>query len=165
MKRKSLSVWTVTAIIVTITAGLALSALPLGAGSGAAVWPNLTLCVVFFWVVHRPLGMPTLAILFIGLISDLISGGVLGAGMLALLLGSLFIQAGAEALARSAFGVRWFAFAGFAAIVFLIEWVLSSLPRWSLLPIGVPFAQFLVTVIAYAPVSVLFRKVLRVGRT
>lgn len=165
MKQKSLSVWTIIAIIVTTITGLALSALPLGAGSGATIWPNFTLCVVFFWLVHRPLGMPTLAILFIGLIGDLISGGVLGAGMLALLIGSQFVQAGAKALVRSAFGVRWFAFVGFVAIVFLIEWILNSLPRWSPLPISAPFAQFLVTVIAYAPVSILFRKVLRVGRT
>jgi len=165
VKRKPLSIWTIIAIIVTAIAGLALSALPLGAGSGSVTWPNFVLCVVFFWAIHRPLGMPTLAILFIGLVDDLIGGGVLGAGMLALLFGSLFVQAGAEMLARSAFGMRWFAFAGFAAVVFLIEWALSSLPRWSPLPIGVPFAQFLVTVVAYAPVSVVFRKVLRVGRT
>jgi len=109
--------------------------------------------------------MPTLVVLFIGLFDDLIGGGVLGAGMLAILFGSFFVQSGAEALARSAFGMRWFAFAGFAAVVFFIEWALSSLPRWSPLPIGAPFAQFLVTVVAYAPISVVFRKVLRVGRT
>lgn len=165
MKRSPLSIWTLVAIVVTVIAGLAMSALPLGAGADATIWPNFLLCVVFFWLVHRPLGLPTLAVLFTGLIDDLIGGGVLGAGMLALLIGSLMIRSGSESLVRSAFGLRWLTFAAFAAVVFFIEWMLTSLPRWSPLPIGVPFAQFLVTVIAYAPVSVLFRKVLRIGRT
>lgn len=165
MKRDPLSIWAILAIIVTVIAGLAVSALPLGAGPDAAIWPNFLLCVVFFWLIHRPLGLPTLAILFVGLVDDLIGGGVLGAGLLALLIGSLLVRSGSDALVRSAFGPRWLAFAGFAAVVFLIEWALTSLPRWSPLPIGVPFAQFLVTVIAYAPVSVLFRRVLRIGRT
>jgi len=165
VKRDPLSIWAVLAIIITVIAGLGMSALPLGAGPDATVWPNFLLCVVFFWLVHRPLGLPTLAVLFVGLLDDLIGGGVLGAGMLALLIGSLMIRSGSDTLVRSAFGLRWLTFAGFAAVVFLIEWALTSLPRWSPLPVGVLFAQFLVTVIAYAPVSVLFRKVLRIGRT
>lgn len=165
MKRDPLSVWAILAIIVTMTTGIALSALPLGAGPDALIWPNFLLCVSFFWLVHRPLGLPTIAVLFVGLMDDLIGGGVLGAGMLALLIGSLIVRAGSDSLVRSAFGPRWLAFAGFAAVVFVIEWGLTSLPRWSPLPVGVPFAQFLVTVLAYAPVSVLFRKVLRIGRT
>ncbi len=165
MRRRSLSIFTVFAIIVTATCSLALSGLPLGAGAGAAIWPNFLLCVVFFWMVHRPSGMPTLAILFLGLMDDLIGGGVLGAGILALLLGSLFVRPAAESLARSAFGMRWSAFCGFAAVVFFIEWALNSVPRWNTIQTGMPFAQFLVTVLAYFPVSMMFRKILRIGRT
>ena len=92
-------------------------------------------------------------------------GGVIGAGMLALLVCTAFLRSGADALERSAFGLRWMAFVGFAAGVYLIEGLLTALPRWTIPPIGAAFAQFLVTVLAYALVSVLFRKVLRIGRT
>ena len=129
------------------------------------IWPNFTLCVVFFWIVHRPMGLPILAVLATGLAHDLIGGGVAGAGMLALLISSFFLRPAADALDKSAFAPRWIAFSTFAGGVFLIEWALTSLPRWSLVPIGVPFTQYLVTVLAYVPVSVLFRKVLRIGRT
>lgn len=165
MKQQPLSPWSILAIILTVIAALAISAVPLGAGAGAMAWPNFTLCVVFFWIVHRPMGLPTLAVLFTGFAHDLIGGGVTGAGMLALLIGSFALRPAAEALDKSAFAPRWLAFAGFAAGVFLIEWALTSLPRWSLLPIGAPFAQYLVTVLAYVPVSVIFRRVLRIGRT
>ncbi len=165
MKRKPLTVWAIIAIVVTLAGALAISTVPLGVGSAALPWPNLTLCVVFFWMVHRPSGLPTLAILLTGLISDLIGGGVIGAGMLALLIAASFLRSGADALERAAFGLRWLAFVGFAAGVFLIEGLLTALPQWTIPPIGAAFAQFLVTVLAYGFVSVLFRKVLRIGRT
>ena len=165
MKRKPLTVWAIIAIVVTLVGALTISSVPLGVGSAALPWPNLTLCVVFFWMIHRPSGLPTLAVLAVGLMSDLIGGGVIGAGMLALLVCTAFLRSGADALERSAFGLRWMAFVGFAAGVYLIEGLLTALPRWTIPPIGAAFAQFLVTVLAYALVSVLFRKVLRIGRT
>ena len=165
MRKEPLSVWTVVGIALTVLAALSISAVPLGVGAGAMPWPNFTICVVFFWLVHRPLGLPTLAVLFTGLAHDLIGGTQLGAGMLALLIGSLFLRPASEALDRSAFVMRWLAFAGFAAAVFTLEWGLNALPRWTPLLFGAAFAQYLVTVLAYAPVSVLFRKVLRIGRT
>lgn len=165
MKRKPLTAWAVIAIVATLIAALAISTVPLGVGAAALPWPNLTLCVVFFWMIHRPAGLPTLAVLLVGLISDLIGSGVIGSGMLALLIVTSFLRSGADALERSAFGLRCMAFVGFAAAVYLIEGLLSALPRWTIPPIGPAFAQFLVTVLLYAPVSVLFRKVLRIGRT
>lgn len=165
MKQRQLSVWSILSIVLTVVLALAVSAVPLGAGAGSMTWPNLTLCVVFFWMIHRPMGLPTLAVMATGLAHDLIGGGIAGAGMLALLTGSFFLRPVADALDKSAFAPRWIAFAAFAGGVFLIEWSLTSLPRWSLIPIGAPLAQYLVTVLAYVPVSVLFRKVLRIGRT
>jgi len=153
------------AIIITVLAALAISAIPLGAGAGAISWPNFTLCVVFFWIVHRPAGLPTLAVLFTGLAHDLIGGGIAGAGMIALLVGSLVLRPASDTLDKSAFAPRLMAFAAFAAAVILIEWALTSLPRGMLLPVGGPLAQFLVTVLAYVPVSLLFRRILRIGRT
>lgn len=165
MKREPLSFWAVVIILITVLAALFISAVPLGVGSGAMPWPNFTICVIFFWLVHRPLSLPTLAVVFVGLAHDLVGGRQLGSGMLALLICSLFLRPASEALDRSAFVMRWLAFAGFAAGVFLLEWGLTALPRWSWPPISAAFAQYLVTVLAYAPVSVLFRRVLRIGRT
>lgn len=165
MKRKPLTVWAILAIIVTLVGALAISTVPLGVGPAALPWPNLTLCVVFFWMVHRPSGLPTLVVLFVGLLSDLIGGGIIGAGMLALLICTSFLRSAADPLERSAFGLRWMAFGGFAAAVFLIEGLLTALPQWTIPPLGAAFAQFLVTVLAYGVVSVVFRRVLRIGRT
>jgi len=165
VKRKPLTVWAIIAIVLTLIAALAISTVPLGVGPAAVAWPNLTLCVIFFWMIHRPSGLPTLVVLATGLISDLIGGGVIGAGMLALLITTSFLRSAADTLERSAFGLRWLSFVVFALVVYLIEGLLTGLPRWTIPPVGAAFAQFLVTVLAYAPVSILFRKVLRIGRT
>lgn len=165
MKRDPLTIWAVIAIVGTLVAALAISAVPFGVGAAALPWPNFTLCVIFFWMVHRPSGLPTLAILATGLISDLIGSGVLGAGMLALLIVTSFLRPAVDTLERSAFGVRWLAFVGFAAAIFVLEAMLTALPHWTIPPLGSVFAQYLVTVLSYPIVSVLFRKVLRIGRT
>lgn len=165
MRQEPLTIWTVLIIVSTLIAALAISVVPLGVGSHALPWPNFTLCVVYFWLVHRPLGLPTLAVLFTGLASDLIGGDTLGAGMLALLVTSLFLRPASDALDRSAFGGRWMGFCLFAVGAFALEWGLIALPRWSLPPLGAPVAQLLVTVLAYPLVSVLFRRILRIGRT
>lgn len=165
MKRKPLTVWAIIAIFVTLIAALAISTVPLGVGPAALPLPNLTLCVIFFWMIHRPSGVPIIVVLATGLISDLIGGGVIGAGMLALLVTTSFLRSAADPLERSAFGLRWLAFVVFAAGTFLVEGLLTALPQWTVPPIGAAFAQFLVTVVAYGFVSVIFRKVLRIGRT
>lgn len=165
MRQEPLTVWTILAVVVTVISALGLSVIPLGVGPNTLPWPNFTLCVVFFWMVHRPLAVPLLAVLFIGLLHDLIGGGVPGAGMLAMLLAGLALQPAAHPLDRSAFGPRWLAFAAFAAGVFAIEWCLTSLSHGVWMPLGPALAQLLVTVLAYLPVSVLFRRVLRIGRT
>ena len=165
MKQQPLSVWTGLAIATTVIAALAISVIPMGVGPATMPWPNFTICVVFFWIVHRPQGMPTLAVLFIGLAHDLIGGGVVGAGMLAMLLASFALVPAAESLHRSAFGLRWIAFTAFAFGIFALEWALTSLSFQKWTPLTAPLAQLLVTVLAYPLVSVLFRRVMRIGRT
>jgi len=63
VKRKPLTVWAIIAIVLTLIAALAISTVPLGVGPAAVAWPNLTLCVIFFWMIHRPSGLPTLVVL------------------------------------------------------------------------------------------------------
>lgn len=165
MRASKLSAWTVFGAVLSVVLALSISAVPMGVGAEALSWPNLTLCVVFFWLVNFPAVMPILAVLFIGLAHDLIGGGIPGAGLLALLLASLIVSALGNALARAALGPRVLAFIGFAAIAILVEWALTGLPRGTAPPGRTAIAQFLVTVLAYAPVSLLFRKLFGTGRT
>lgn len=165
MSDNSLTVWSVVAIIATILGSLALSVVPVGAGQDAAYWPKLTVAVVYFWLIHRPAGMPTFAVLAVGVILDMIGGGVVGAGALPLLVAGAAVRPFAGTLSFSPFTLRCLVFAGFAGFFFLGEWALTGLAHLSMPPINAPLAQFFVTVFSYLIVSVFFRRVIRIGRT
>ena len=164
MNKVKLSPWTVIGAVVSVILALSISAVPIGVGPDALTWPNLTICIVFFWLIQCPSALPTLAVAFIGLAHDLIGGGVLGTGMLALLIPSLAARTASDALSRTVYGAQVIAFIAFAAAVLLIEWSLTGLPRWTTPATGPVLAQFFVTVVAYVPLSLLMRKLFGTGR-
>lgn len=165
MKQRSLTVWSVIAIAATVLIALALSVVPIGVGPETAWWPKVTVAVVFFWMIHRPFGMPLLFVLVIGIAQDLVGGGVVGAGTLPLVIASAVLQPWTDSVAPAPIMVRWLAFIGFAAFIFAGEWALTGLARLTMPPSGPSVAQFLVTVLAYPLISLTFRRVLRIGRS
>lgn len=165
MKRSTLGPMSLLTVAVTVLGAIALLVVPYGVGPESAWWPKFTVAVVFFWLVHRARAMPVLAVLAIGVVQDLVAGGVVGAGALPLVIASAVMRQWSEPLSGSRFLLRWFAFAGFAAFVLGGEWALTGLARLTVPPLNGPLAQFFVTVLAYLPISVFFRRVLRIGRT
>ena len=165
MKRGTLTVGSVVAIFATILIAIALSVVPIGVGPATAWWPKVIVAVVFFWLIHRPLGMPLLVVLAIGITQDLVVGGVAGAGALPLLIAAAILRPWTDSLSVAPMALRWAVFTGFAAFTFAGEWALTGLARLTLPPAGPSIAQFLVTVLSYPLISLLFRRVLRIGRS
>ena len=165
MTRRGLRPVDLVALGVTLTLALALVDVPLGVGAWAPPWPDLVACVAFFWIVHRPGAVPPLLLLAVGVVRDLLSGGVLGAGALPLVLAGAVARAAAGPLGFATFPVRWVAFSLFAAVCLLGEWGLTGAARLSMPPVQPTVAQIVVTVLVYLPVSVAFRRLLRIGRT
>jgi rod shape-determining protein MreD len=75
----NLSPFAITALLVM--AGV----VPLGLPDLAPIFPALALIAVYYWAVHRPDLMPVWAVFLIGLFQDLLNGGPLGVGVIALL--------------------------------------------------------------------------------
>ena len=153
------------ALMATLLLALALVNVPLGVGAWAAPWPDLVACVMFFWTIHRPGAVPPLMLLIVGVLRDLLAGGTLGAGALPLVLCGAVVRAAAGPLGFATFPVRWLAFALFASALLLGEWALTGAARLSMPPVQPTVAQIVVTVLVYLPVSVAFRRLLRIGRT
>ena len=165
MRRERLSVFTVISVVLSVLAALTISVAPLGVGAATFPWPRLTVAVVFFWLLHRPRAMPVWAVFLVGLAQDLTGGGIVGAGTLPLVIASAAFRPFAEQVALSPLPMRAFAFLGFAALTMTGEWMLTGLARWAIPPLSAPLAQFFVTVLFYLPLSIVFRRVLRIGRT
>ena len=123
--------------------------LPVSVTGGLVPPPVLALAPIYYWVLVRPDLMPPVAVLIIGLLEDLLSGGPPGlwaAGCLA-----------AYALAdreRDIFAglSGWGAILGFASAAFAAAaavYFLGSLVYWRLAPLGPLLLQSVVTVIFY----------------
>jgi rod shape-determining protein MreD len=129
--------------------------LPVSVTFGLLPPPVLALAPIYYWVLVRPDLMPPVAVLMIGLLEDLLSGGPPGlwaAGCLA-----------AYALAdreRDVFAglsgpgaILGFASAAFAAAGAV--YLLGSLVYWRLAPLGPLLLQSVVTVIFYPLIAIL----------
>ena len=65
---------------------LVISRLPFGIEGLESAMPLLTLIACYYWTIYRPALMPSIALFFLGVLQDLVTGGPLGLMALVLLL-------------------------------------------------------------------------------
>ncbi|MGE4528349.1 MAG: rod shape-determining protein MreD [Rhodospirillaceae bacterium] len=101
-----------------------------------SLMPSLTLCVVYFWSIHRPdlFGMGSAFV--IGLMQDLITGVPLGLVTLTL----LFTRAGVATQSRFFLGkpfvVHWWGFALVAFAAAVVSWLIAAAVLGIVAPVG-----------------------------
>lgn len=137
---------------------IVLAMVPLNLTGFAAAAPAVAMIAVFFWVVHRPELMPAWAVFLIGLFQDLVSGGSLGVGILALLMVHVIVDTQRRYFARASFQGLWVAFAVIAAAAMYFMWILNCLLQDAWVAAYPAFFQFLTTVAVYPCVAWLFAK-------
>jgi rod shape-determining protein MreD len=129
--------------------------LPISFTGGALPAPLLAFAPVYFWALMRPDLMPPTAVLFIGLVEDLLSGGPPGLWAAGFLAAYAFTDRQRESLAGLS-GIG--AVVGFAAAMLIasaVAYVLASLVYWRLAPIAPLFLTAVVT-IAFYPLAAWF---------
>jgi len=139
--------------LVTGLAAVLLDLLPLPGAAGATVGPSVTLCVVYFWVVHDPDLLPPMVLFALGLVLDALGGMPPGLSALALLLVRLALLGSRRLLLAQPFVVVW---AGFALVVLgfsAVRWVLAGLWWWHLFALKPSLLEALFTFAAYPPVG------------
>lgn len=138
-----------------------LGMVPLQIPNVAPVIPAWALIAVYFWSVHRPELMPLWAVFLIGLFQDLLSGGQLGVGILALIMVHQIIASQRRSFSRATFGGLWLIFALVAAGAIYVMWLLNSVLYTTLLPIRPVLFQYLTTLAVYPFLAWLFTQVQR----
>ena len=131
---------------------------PLGLYGQAALLPAVTLSAVWFWSVFRPDGMPPPAVFLIGVLLDLLGWQPLGTGVLTLLIVHGLAQRWRRPLATHGFALLWAAFAGVSIGAAALEWALTALLTWHLLPPAPAVFQAVVCVAVYPALAILFAK-------
>lgn len=152
------AVWpSVAAFIVTIVLALVLYTAPSSVGGLPDLTPSLPLIVLYIWAVRRPWFVSPPVILLVGLLQDLISGGVMGVWALA------YVAAFAIARPRSDEGAAdigplMIRFVVLTLLAFAIAWGVGSAA------IGVPagaaplITEAIVTIVVFPVLGWLFAR-------
>ncbi|MEL7490877.1 MAG: rod shape-determining protein MreD [Pseudomonadota bacterium] len=129
--------------------GVLLLALPVRLAEGLIPTPLLPLVVVFFWSIYGPNYLPSVSVFFIGLLQDLLSGGPLGLWPAVYLLTQYVVLSQRSYFQGREQRVVWIGFAFAATSAALILWMVMSLMRGELLPVGALVGQMMTTVATY----------------
>ncbi|HEY9536363.1 MAG TPA: rod shape-determining protein MreD [Kiloniellaceae bacterium] len=140
---RSISPFFVTLLLVL------LSLLPLRIADLSPIVPALALIGVFFWSVHRPDLMPIWAVFVIGLFQDLLTGSVIGPGIVGLLIAHALVVWQLRFFLAASFSVVWVAFMLVAAAALGVTWLLTSIALMTYLDPAPLFFQYLVTTAFY----------------
>jgi rod shape-determining protein MreD len=101
--------------------------LPLPDASPQSLAPFATLCVVYFWAVHRPDLMTPLATFLVGLVLDILSGVPLGFNALVLSVAYALLMPRQKAILAASPVVIWLCFALVTPAVAAARWLVACL--------------------------------------
>jgi rod shape-determining protein MreD len=129
--------------------------LPISLTGGLLPAPLLALAQVYFWALLRHDLMPPSAVLFIGLMEDLLSGGPPGLWTAGFLAAYAFASRQRDSLAGLS-GIG--AVLGFAAAIFvagIVAYILAALVYWRVPPIA-PLLLTAIVTVAFYPLAAWF---------
>jgi rod shape-determining protein MreD len=137
------------------TAGILLVlAAPFGFPGQPEVQRAMALCSVFFWSLFRPTSMPPAVVFVLGLFADLLGYAPPGVMVLVWLLVHGTALRWRRSLVRLGFVLVWFALISVACGAAVMEWALTSLLTFHLLPPSAAFFQAALAVGLYPVVAV-----------
>ncbi len=119
---------------VTTMLMLLVVAAPFGISGQAEMQSAIALCCVFFWSVYRPDSMPPPAVFVIGLFADLLAFAPPGVGVLSLLVAHGLAMRWRRHLSRQGFLLPWLAFVSVAICLAALQWLLTCVLTFRLLP-------------------------------
>jgi rod shape-determining protein MreD len=136
-----------------------LSFVPYGTPEFSVIMPSLTLPLVYYWTLYRPVGMPLAAAFVIGLWQDILVGGPLGLMALQLVITRGVIENQRQVLLTQPFAVGWMGYAMMSAALTALSWVIASLWWDQALAVWPFIAHWGLGTAAYVPLAMGFRQV------
>jgi rod shape-determining protein MreD len=126
-----LMVWAVISILLS----LIFYSAPLRIANGPDLMPMLPLITLFIWSTVRPRFIPPIVIFIVGLLNDVLTGGVLGIWALAYLTALTIARSRDEDGPTREFGPVWIRFIVVLAIAMPVAWGAGSLAIGQLAPV------------------------------
>ncbi|MCW3474818.1 rod shape-determining protein MreD [Limobrevibacterium gyesilva] len=141
-----------TALLLLVTAA------PLGLPGQAELLVAVALSCVFFWSLFRPASLPPPVVFLLGVLWDLLGYAPPGVGVLILLVVHGLALRWRRFLVRQGFLLVWLVFVGIATGAAAVEWALSSLLIFRVLPPAPAAFQAALTAGLYPPLAVLLTR-------
>jgi rod shape-determining protein MreD len=135
---------------------LLVTSAPLGLPGQPELQATIALSCVFFWSLFRPASMPPPVVFMLGLLTDLLGYAPPGVGVLTLLLAHGLALRWRRFLTRMGFMLVWLSFVGVASGAASMQWALTSLLTFRLLPPGAAFFQSALGAGIYPLLAVMF---------
>lgn len=129
--------------------------LPISLTGGMLPAPLLALAPVYFWALIRPDLMPPSAVLFIGLLEDLLSGGPPGLWAAGFLAAYAFADRQRDSLAGLSGIGAVMGFGAAMSIAGTVAYALASLVYWRMAPIA-PLLLTATVTVAFYPLAAWF---------
>lgn len=145
-----------------LTVGLLLvAAAPAPLPGFAPLAPALALAAVFYWTIHRPDLLRPSALFVIGLLQDLVSGGVIGVTSLILVALHWVLLSQRRLFLAGTFPFMWFGFALTVFTALAAQWLFYAAFNAAVLPVEAPLFQGLLTLALFPPLAWVFMQVHR----
>ncbi len=129
-------------VLVTLVLVLA-NVIPLHVPGLSRIVPILPLMAVYHWAVYRPTLMPPLAVFFIGLMYDILSGSPIGVNVVVFLAVYGAVVSQQRFFAGKSFVVVWLGFGLVALGASILSWLLVSILSTSLVEPRAAIFQYL----------------------
>ena len=125
------------------------SVVPLPIPAYASVTPSFMVMAVYFWTLYRPDLMPPAAVFAIGLLQDLLTGGILGINVIVLLALSAATGSQRRFLGVALFVMVWGGFVVNSAGAAILAWSLNTVAAGAMVDPRPALFQYLLTVGLY----------------
>jgi rod shape-determining protein MreD len=150
----------------SIPTGLALlllfvGILPWNAHTLSPVNTNLVLIPIYYWTLHRPRLMSIWAVAALGLLTDLLSGTMLGVDMLSFLIGYRVTVSQRKIFAGAPFIVVWAGFLLMSATTGFVQWLLVAILRQTMIDPRPGLLMYTIGAVCYPPCAYAFAAIQR----
>ena len=128
---------------------LFLTNLPYGSPEIIFLIPPLALVGIFHWGIYRPDLLPRWLVFFIGILQDVMSGGILGIWSLIYLLIHTIMKSQRKFFFGRAFIIEWYSFSVVVFFVYFVIWVIGILFYGVIESSNILIGQSIITIFIY----------------
>lgn len=147
-QRMDVIVRSLTPFLLTLTF-VVLAQVPLHIPGFTQVAPVLSLMAVYHWAIYRPDLLPAVAVFFVGLLHDALSGMPFGINAAVFVIVHMVVMSQQVFFQGKSFPVIWLGFSLVAGGAMVLTWLLNALFFAAITPLDVVSVQYLVTVGAF----------------